>query len=154
MDAGIGDLLFYTGSSTFDKVIQWWTKSTINHVAINLGDGHKVEALGSGIVQTPYTDPYRTWSYSEHASDSDPKDMQEALAWLKSMVGHKYGWSDIASAANMLNRLAYTVRPGYYDCSALATQFLIKAGGVDLGGLGLDPHLATPASLAKQLGVS
>lgn len=42
----------------------------------------------------------------------------------------------------------------HFDCSALCTEFLVKAGGVDLGGLELDPHTVTPGILAKQLRVS
>lgn len=148
-----GDILFYSGSSMEDKLIQMWTHSPINHVAIDLGDNTKVEALNNGIAHTPYYTPFHTWSYENNVKDKDPADMQKAIDWLKSMVGKPYGWSDIASAADLLNKTIYSVKPGFYDCSALACQFLIMAGGVDLGPLGLDPHLATPASLAQQLGV-
>lgn len=150
-----GDILFYSGTSLFDHAIQVWTSSKINHVAIDIGDGTKVEALDSGISRSLISSPsaYRTWSYSQHVQDRDPDDMKKAISWLTSMVGKKYGWSDIASAADVFNKLFYAVRPGFYDCSALACEFLIQAGGVDLGQLSFDPHLATPASLAKQLGV-
>jgi uncharacterized protein YycO len=148
-----GDILFYSGVSLSDHIIQMWTNSKLNHVAIDKGDGTKFEALNTGIAHTPFLPPYRIWSYEDNAKDKDPADMNSAIAWLESMVGKPYGWSDIASAAQVLNKFIYLVRPGFYDCSALACEFLVKAGGVDLGGLGLDPHLATPASLAQQLGV-
>lgn len=150
----LGDILFYSGTTEFDKLIQFWTHSQLNHVAIDLGDGTKVEALSAGIARTPYgAAPAALWNYSQHVKDTDPNDMNTAKIWLLGMVGKKYGWSDIASAADMFAKAIYMVRPGFYDCSALATEFLIQAGGVNLGALAFDPHLATPASLAKQLGV-
>lgn len=152
----LADILFYTGVTEFDRLIQLWTNSPINHVAIDIGDGTKIEALSNGIARTPtnQTRPVKIWSYYEHVTDQDAADMDTAKKWLLSMVGKKYGWSDIASAADIFSKFVYAVRPGYYDCSALACEFLIQAGGVNLGELALDPHLATPASLAKQLGVT
>lgn len=152
----LGDILFFTGNTEFDKLIQWWTKSPLNHVAIDIGDGTKVEALSNGIARTPtnQSNPVLIWRYDEHVKDQDSTDMGNAKKWLLAMVGKTYGWSDIVSAADVFARAIYAIRPGFYDCSALATEFLIQAGGVDLGELALDPHLATPASLAKQLGVA
>ena len=152
----LGDILFYSGNSEFDRLIQLWTRSPLNHCAIDMGDGFKIEAQPSGIERNPVNNaiPIKVWSYTENVKDRDPKDMQNAVGWVFSMIGRRYGWSDILTAVNELQGIIYTVRPGYYDCSALATQFLIIAGGVDLGELETDPHLATPASLARQLKIA
>lgn len=152
-----GDILFYTASSSFtDRLICWWTHSRFCHVGIDIGQGETVEAVGQGIIQRPiaaYT-PSVVWSLEQHSTDYDPTDLAVALVWLKGMVGKPYGYGDDATA--VLRRLLsqfYIVQLQHFNCSALTTEFLSKVGGIDLANLALDPHLATPASLAKQLGV-
>lgn len=152
--AEAGDILFFHGQSVEDRFIQLWTSSPFSHVGIAVGPAEVVEALNNGIEKNPMQPPANIFKLREHSTDYDTQDLAVALRWLDSMVGQKYGWSDVASAAALFNHVIYAVKPGFYDCSALACEFLIKAGGIDLGALGSDPHLATPASLAKQLNIS
>lgn len=151
-----GDLIFYHGTGWEDSFIQWWTKSPFSHVAIDVGEGMMVEALNEGILKNPLNlSGGSVWSYSESVQDADPKDMDLAVKWLDEVVGMHlpYGWMDFVSNANPFKKLFYVASPQHYDCSALATGFLSRAGGVDLCGLDSDPHLVTPADLAKCLGM-
>ena len=152
-----GDLLFYYRKpSMWDQLITWWTHSRFYHVAIDVGNGLKIEALNSGIKLNRITvqDDFARWSYKDHTTDADPKDMAKAIAWLYTMEGHEYGWSDIATAVNPFRKVLYIVQRQHFDCSALAIEFLNQAGGIDMKDLGLDPHIGTPGDLAKFLGVA
>lgn len=152
-----GDVLFYTGrGDIIGKLISWWTNSRFVHCGIDVGSGFTVEAMNQGIVKRAITlwKPAATWSYNQQVKDRDPEDMANALRWLNSMVGQHYGTLDVFGAAyEKLATSIYLVQINHYDCSALVTEFLVQAGGVDLGNLALDPHRVTPAILAKQLGI-
>ena len=145
-----GDILFFVSSgSIFDKLISWWTHSRFVHVAIAIGNGEKVEALGQGIVKDAVTSA--TAAVWHNPKPYDDERLQEALQWLLKQVGKPYGWGDIANAVDASHTFYY-VQTGHVDCSALATDFLILAG-YDMGELALDPHTVTPAALATFLQV-
>lgn len=121
-----------------------------------MGDGTTVEAMMNGVWRRPIgaREPGARWSYWDHTQDRDLVDLNNALEWLKSMIGTAYGVDDVIGAVyEKFFRGFYLVMPRHYDCSALCTEFLIEAGGVDLGELALDPHQVTPAALARQLGI-
>lgn len=148
-----GDILFYSHTGLLQTAIKLVTHSRFTHTAIDVGDGTIIQAIDKGIAQTTYEPAAVVWHYRDHTTDFDREDLAQAMTWLLSMVGKPYGVSDLIGGLNIFSRFLYFAKPDAYDCSALATEFLVKAGGVDLGELGLDPHLATPGSLARQLGV-
>jgi hypothetical protein len=152
-----GDILFYgklAGSLT-DEIISDWTNSNFVHVAIAVSASLKVEALYNGIVKTPIDSNSVAKAYYYHQrADVNAKNLAYALLWLDGMVGQVYGWGDIANA--FLTRFehgATIVLGDHFDCSALACEFLIKAGGVPGLQVVTDPHKVTPAMLAAYLGV-
>jgi cell wall-associated NlpC family hydrolase len=148
-----GDILFYAHTDIPAKIISWWTKSRFNHVGIDMGDHTMVQATSIGVVQVNLEAPSARWSYKTGTTDYDQKDLDGAIKWLHSMLGRQYSYYDVTSGSGVLQKLFYIAHPGSYDCSALVVEFLNRAGGVDLGDIGSDPHLATPGSLAKQLHV-
>jgi hypothetical protein len=52
-----GDLLFYTPTDWIGKVICWATNGPFSHIAIDLGDGTKIEADWKGIEQAEVLSP-------------------------------------------------------------------------------------------------
>lgn len=146
-----GDILFYGSSGNLtDMAIAFFTRSPFVHCSVAISPFSQIEALGQGIIQSSIPTPRAIWHLQDNSTDYDTQDLAEAIDWLKSMVGKPYGYSDIATAMRVLTGF-YAVQIGHFDCSALCTEFLVKAGGVDLGGLELDPHTVTPAMLASQL---
>ena len=154
-----GDLLFYIGQSTYlpDRIIRWWTDSPFTHVAIDVGDGQLIHATGTGIVkQAQYPAPHVRWRFAENVPTTDADDLDDSVRWLESTVGYPYGYSDIQTAFFAKFRVPfYIVQHQRFHCSALATQFLAFADGLEvLGPLATDPHRVTPGDLARQLGVA
>lgn len=148
--SSVGDLIFYSNNvSIYEKLIQFKT-GRFTHVAIAIDDDTKIEAIDTGVVKSPIDNvpPAAVW----HLPVRDDLHPDIGLAWLETMVGQKYGWSDAFTAANPLEQYIYLVRPDFYDCSALACQYLIECG-FNVGLLETDPHKATPTSLANQLGI-
>lgn len=142
-----GDILFYNNMvSPYERIISMWEHSPVTHVAIACCDGGKIEAVNTGIQQVGLGN---VPIYASFRPDKLP-NLIDAMAWLKKQVGTPYGWSDILTAANPWHQYIYAVRPDYYDCSALATQFLLKAG-YPMGDWSNDPHTVTPAVLFEKL---
>ena len=154
-----GDILFYTAQpgNVEDVVIAQWTASRFIHVAIAISPEQKIEALNSGVVLSPINDRLvaASWSYQQHATPLVEESLLHALEWLHSEVGQAYGVGDILDAflLKFENALTFDVE-NHFDCSGLATEFLIKAGGVGALESVTDAHQITPAHLATLLGVS
>jgi uncharacterized protein YycO len=149
-----GDLLFYTSRTgkIADRTISFFTNSKFVHVAIDVGDDKKVEAMPQGIIAIHPYDPNEVAARWVYPFPEVPS-LDTAIVWVESMVGKKYGWQDIFTQLNFLNKIFYIIKPGTYNCSTLAANFLIRAGGANLGYYWDDPHTATPGGLARQLGV-
>jgi hypothetical protein len=143
-----GDILFYAAlpHDAIDTAISWWTGSPLVHCAIAISAVQKIEALANGIMLTPIQTRAIavTWAYG----DNPGAYLLPALSWLHSMLGQPYGYGDALEA--VLFKLEHNVVidiGDHFDCSALATEFLLKAGGVpQLNGI-TNPHELTPASL-------
>lgn len=153
-----GDILFYTAQpgNIEDAVIAQWTASRFIHVAIAISPEQKIEALNSGIVLSPINGRLiaASWSYMQHAKPFIEENLLHALEWLHSCVGQAYGLGDILDAFLMKFENALTLDiNNHFDCSGLATEFLIKAGGVGALENVTDAHQVTPAGLATLLGV-
>lgn len=155
----LGDILFFTSlkGSFIDSIIQYWTASPFVHVAIAVSPTRMVEALGTNVQVSPITsrNVAAMWSYVAHAHPLDEQDVHDAYMWLMNQVGQTYGWADIINAALEKFENAVTLDGNNrFDCSGLATQFLLKAGGVAALSNVTDAHTVTPASLAKLLDVA
>lgn len=155
-----GDILFYGVKSgdLFDEAIATWTSSPFVHVAIALNSVQKMEALGSGIMLN-YLDSNEvrsSWSWSFNTKVADPVRLHNALNWLISQKGNAYSWTDDMNAVLEKAGVPLLIDSGtkIVNCSGLATEFLVMAGGVpSLQGMIIDYHATTPAWLAGKLGV-
>lgn len=112
-----------------------------------------IEATGSGIQRRVYAArlPAAVFDYASRSKDVDPQDFAKAMTWLDGMIGQPYGYSDIMTVISPFRKFFYVVQLKRYICSALATEWLIKAGGVDLLGFDEDPHNVTPRDLATTI---
>lgn len=152
-----GDVLFYASANgdIADVAIRQWTGSSFVHVAVAVSAVQKVEALMHGVILSPIVgrDVAASWSYTQHASPLVGANLARALAWLHGQIGQVYGYGDIANALLWKYQHAVSLDIGeHFDCSGLASEFLMQAGGVDLRG-NINPHVITPAMLAQILGV-
>lgn len=145
-----GDLLFYTPKDWVGRLIAWFTNGPFCHVAIDLGDGTKIEADWNGVVR-PKTNNREPSAIFHTAKDATKLD--DAIYWLKQQQGNPYGKEDIVNQVFRLMGFHFFIgQPKHYDCSDLASQFLEHAGlGWMLGSS--DPHLITPNLLAQLIGV-
>jgi uncharacterized protein YycO len=159
-----GDLFFYkkmTQSSNIvntivDNSITSLTQSPYVHVAIAISAAQKIEATFAGVSLSAITAgrPDFIWSYRDHASVVDSR-LISALQWLTRQVGQPYGYGDIIEA--VLYKLQHGLNIEYadhFDCSALAVEFLLKAGGVAEMIDVTNAHQYTPGSLATLLHIS
>lgn len=151
-----GDILFYRAlpGNLIEQAVAWFERkpNAFVHCAIAISGSQKVEALADGIVTTQIAvAPDGVFHYQQQVSDHT--GLAPALDWLKKEGGQAYGFIDLADAILALYERAAFLQTAWYDCSALATEFLIKAGGVDLGMLSEEVHSTTPQELANQLGV-
>lgn len=148
-----GDILFYGqgNGDVADKLIRDWTNSPLVHVAIALSDVEKVEALAHGVVRTPIMeeDVAAHWQFQTQGGS-----LANGLHWLTAQIGRMYGWGDILDALLWKFEHNVAIDTQHFDCSSLATEFLLKCGGVPgLEGV-TDPHVITPARLAELLRVT
>jgi uncharacterized protein YycO len=151
-----GDILFYASipNDLIDVAISDWTGSPFVHVAIAISAVQKIEALSNGIMLTPIIgrNIAASWSYVSHVADKD--GLAPALTWLQSMLGQPYGYGDAVEAVLYKLEHGIVLDVGdHFDCSALATEFLMKAGGVIQLQNVTNPHEQTPVMLAQLLGV-
>jgi uncharacterized protein YycO len=151
-----GDLLFYSPrGNVFDQLVERLvcrvTHGPFCHVAIDLGDGTKVEATTRGIVHVP-TDGKEAARFSL-APRSVPSHLEAALQWALKQVGQRYGWEDIVDQGLKLLGFHFFIGIRYqYDCSDLAARVCRMSDGLDLDTVP-DLHLITPNDLARLAGV-
>lgn len=142
-----GDLLFYQPHDFIGNLIAKGTNGPYCHVAIDVGDGHNIAADWSGVRVYPNDRSARTVKLPYFARVDD------GFAWLLQQVGRKYGFLDVLDigARLLLHFSFYVAQPNSYDCSDLATRYLIAAGLADwLGPLAQEPHLVSPNELARR----
>lgn len=154
-----GDILFYArvDGNLDDMIISKWTDSPFVHVAVAVSPVQKIEALGGGVALTLINSRHvaARFCYQEQAHPLVLEDMDAALAWLRTQIGMPYGVGDIINAfwRRWESGLSFDVG-GHFDCSALACEFLLKAGGITALQAITDAHTMTPALLAQALGVT
>lgn len=148
-----GDLILYrSDGSLFDRTIVWATHGPFTHVEIDLGDGTSVGAQDNGIAIHRYIVGRGAVEVSPKASKAD---IEAGLRWTLMQVGKKYGWADIFSNGLKILGIPFDIsEPGTYDCSDLATRYLIAANAAaPLGALANNPGLVSPNDLARAFGV-
>ena len=145
-----GDTLFYKSGngSLEDTIISDWTNSPYVHVAIAVSAVDMIEALSGGVRQAALRSPHALWSYQGNVRDGN---LQRGIDWLLSQVGCPYGFLDVLDAVVEKVESSVSLVGEHYDCSALATEFLIQCGNVPQLLNVTNPHAITPAHLAKLL---
>lgn len=151
-----GDILFFAqgNGSIGDGLIRLWTGSKLVHCAIAVSGAQKIEALVNGVVKTPINTQAvaACWHVAQHNIPAN--NLNYGLSWLQSQLGQMYGWGDIVDDIlwKFEHGLAFDVGD-HFDCSALATEFLLKVGSVPGLESITDVHVVTPGELASLLGV-
>jgi len=141
----IGDILFYKNKGTLpDNLIDFWegSRNDFVHVAIQVSDTQKIEALYNGVTISDVNNSL----VDAHYTLPDGLDLERGIRWLFTQVGKPYGYGDILDAV-----LNHPVIECHYDCSALATKFLIVCGVTYVSASQI--HMMTPQGLAEMLGV-
>ena len=134
------------------QVVARATNGPFCHVAIDLGDGTKIEADWTGVVRN--ADNKRAVAATFNTKPHAPQ-LADGIAWLKKQIGDPYGKEDIVNQVlRLMGIKVYIAAPKNYDCSDLAADFLVHAGaGKLLGKFEDNLHLVTPNDLARVLGV-
>ncbi len=85
----------------------------------------------------------------------EPLFGRQGVAWLQQQVGDAYGKEDILNQVlRLMGFKFYIGEPKRYDCSDLASDYLVHANAAWILGSDEDnPHLITPNGLAGWLGV-
>lgn len=150
----IGTVYFYHADDAFGKLIQWKTKGPFSHVCVEIRQGLIIEARWPKIVLTDdYGTPAQTYT-----PQLDAQKLDSALDWLYDKVGNPYSVLDIA--ANVITfffpHAPFLYTPIDYDCSHLATVFLLQAGYQFSPTFPTDRRslsLVSPNDMARQFGL-
>lgn len=148
-----GDLLFYTPRDIVDRLICWGTHGPFAHVAIDLGDGTVIEATPRGIRRNPVS--YTNSVHYPVFPTTSPALIEKGIAWLNQQVGKAYGWTAIFDQVLRFfgDTQVYVYDRDDYDCSDLATRYLLLASPKLVGRLSHNPSLVSPNDLARQLNI-
>lgn len=129
-----GDIVLVAGSAWGDRVIRRATHSWWTHCGIAVTDTTFVEATSHGVRETPILD-YLTRSDLEVHIVSPaltPERAADAVAYARSRVGQKYGWTSILSvwlALATAGRVPLTLTERDTEtCSELVATALFHAG--------------------------
>ncbi len=158
-----GDLIFVRQNDWSGQLIAQETRGPYSHVQIVVSATAVIEALPRGITRTSLTS-----DTLPAPADVAPTGRRlavdrraHALGWLASQVGQGYGWLDLLGDVvgillppQLGGRTPLLVAPSRYDCSDLATRFLVLAGHKWLpDALAMDPARVSPNDLARATGV-
>ncbi len=148
-----GDICFYTDNDFGAKIIQWRTRGPYDHVCVDIGNGHVIEAKWPEVSVDILGSPSKIFTPllpSEH--------VETGMRWLETTVGDKYDLLDIA--ANIFSFMLPTTKiihaPTAFICSELTAYYLYYAGYTFPAGFFPDERsmsLVTPNSLARAVGV-
>ena len=152
-----GDLLLFWKHehNLSDAIIVRTTQGPFVHVAIDTGDG-LVEAQQDGIHYVASDQVNRSAPiYVASVTSTELDGIENGIEWVRKQVGLKYGWSDIVSSAMKgLGLPWYIGQVGHWDCSDLATRYLINANAAKpLGNLVNDPGIVNPNDIALAYGL-
>lgn len=152
-----GDVVLYkTGGSWMDGLIERFTSGPYVHVEIDLGNGQFIGAHNkvgdSGIVMHGGYPGRNTATFTPPASSSD---IEYGLSWAIKQVGKEYGWFDIISNGIKIVGIPLEMgQPGHWDCSDFVTRYLLVArAATPLGKLAENPGLVSPNDIARAYGI-
>lgn len=149
-----GDILFYSSDAWPDRLIQWWTASPYSHCAVAVSSDQMIEALGRGVSLSTIRPPA---AVAAIGGTLNPGLRDKAVVWLYRQLGCHYSYLDILGDAlgRVLSpRVPFLVAPHEYDCSQLATMFLVRAGDDTLpDSIADEPERVSPGDLARALDI-
>jgi hypothetical protein len=146
-----GDLLFYRPHDLAGRLDAHATGGPYSHCAIALDATSCVEALGRGVALT--SPPIPPDAIARTGARLSPRWRPVALQWLQRRVGAGYGWLDIVADGLrvVLPGTPFLVAPSQYDCSHLATCFLLIGEYPLPAELVTDQTRVSPNDLARTL---
>lgn len=149
-----GDILFYRGGSGLsDGLIRLWTNGPYAHVEVAVNAYQSIGALTGGVELHTALTPQALYT----PKDVTPENLLVALQWLYKQIGDPYSYADIVDDVfqRFWNRAPLLIQKNAYDCSDLASHFLIAAHtGVTVAkSQFLQPETISPNELARLLGV-
>jgi hypothetical protein len=130
-----GDILLYYGLSLSDYLIQSATHGPYSHVAIAISDTDCIEAISHGVCLNSIRQPNKIIRIGNML---EPSRRDYAVQWLMRQVEKECSYVAIvadfikAVLPKQLSGTPFLVAPSHFDCSQLATQFLIVAGYMPL----------------------
>lgn len=149
MNAQSADIALCTGSSMFDKGIQFFTHSKWNHVAlveqVLPAQITILEMTGQGCCRTVLPRPVPP-EWQLRSTHLDDEQRQDALHWARHVFDQhtRYGWIDIMAILLhiLLPNSFLAVSDGRYFCSQFCAIALAHGGAI------LDyPEYDSPATL-------
>lgn len=149
-----GDILFYRGGSGLsDGLIRCWTRGPFAHVEVAVDELQSIGALTNGVELHVARPPDAVYSPVGVTAEN----LLTALRWLYAQLGDPYSYADIVDDVYHVfwNRAPLLVQPRAYDCSDLASHFLLAAHtGVTVNKKQfLQPETISPNDLARLVGV-
>lgn len=160
-----GDLVFYIGdpANLVDDAIMVRTGGRFVHVEVVYDAPgasspasslpRTIGALASGVTLHPLPAQGIPALTSAHLLSS-PARLEAALSWLRGQVGQPYGWECIADQGLALVPGAPQLPAIHLDCSALAADFLTRAGYPFPAHAPGPLALVSPVSLARAVGLT
>jgi hypothetical protein len=161
-----GDLIFFSCHGPLlrqlpEHLVCWATHGPYPHVGIVRSPTESIEALAyAGVVRHPLPSGYAAVAYTSQRLSE--KGLGIGLAWLDRKVAARSPYSPLdlvmdgvrAFLPRAWSGTPFLVAPGRFDCSELATRFLLIAGFDGLPDALLEePSLASPNDLARALGL-
>lgn len=144
------NVLFKSGTSTYDQAVKLWTRSLVSHCELELINGNRLSAHPSyGVAVLPAITPGSTgWRRLELSNTW--LDERSVLDFAYSVTGSRYDWSGIMFS-QFLN--IHRDSRSRWFCSELTYVALIKSG---LFGFGphREPSQVSPGKLLSILGNS
>lgn len=159
----IGDLIFCRPEpgDWMGALVARATAGPYCHVQVRISQFEVVEALAQGVKRDTLAAEPDAADVAHVGETLDADRLIHAFSWLLAQVGRAYGWLDIAAdalrallPARLGSRTPFLVAPRRYDCSQLATLWLLLAGYEWLPDeLAMDSARVSPNDLARALGV-
>ena len=142
---GVASFLIRTGERIRLRSGARWS-----HTAIIVAPGVLVEALTHGVMQTPLA-AYEHIEYVLVRTGLQGDDQRQAVAFARSCLGQRYGWTIIAGIALRFltpGRGLWFGMDGTQICSGLVAQAQCRGWAI----FPVNPSSITPAKLAECYG--
>lgn len=155
-------LLFRTSGRWYERLICRATDGDVVHAELVVDPEHSVGALITGVElhAIPQGRDVVLVPTGARLRAANAPRLLRALLWLEKRTGCRYGWLSIVADGFKAvlprwlgSRTPFLVSPRAYDCSQLATDFLIHAGAELPDELMDCPSRVSPNDLARAFGV-